>query len=107
MGSIYRRGEKWWIKYYKDGTPIRESTGSTSKSRANRKLQERLRAVWGGEPFRLGLEKIKVSELAEDFLQDYRINELKSLDDAEARWRLHLRDSFGLLWPPEGGAPWD
>ena len=96
-GSIYRRGEVWWIKYYRDGTPIRESTGSTSKARANRKLLERLRAVSGGEPFRIGLEKIKASELAEDFLQDYRINELKSLDDAEARWRLHLRDFFGHL----------
>jgi integrase len=43
------------------------------------------------------MEKIKVSELAEDFLQDYRINGLKSLDDAEARWRLHLQNWFGHL----------
>jgi len=43
------------------------------------------------------MEKIKVAELAEDFLQDYRINGLKSLDDAEARWRLHLQEWFGHL----------
>jgi integrase len=96
-GSIYPRGGVLWIKYYKDGRPLRESTGTTSKTRANRLLQIRLRAVSSGEPFRLGMEKIKVSELAEDFLQDYRINGLKSQDDAEARWRLHLQDWFGHL----------
>ncbi len=40
-------------------------------------------------------EKIKVSELAEDFLREYRINERKSLDDATARWNLHLEPFFG------------
>jgi len=57
----------------------------------------RLRAVSSGEPFRLGMEKIKVAELAQDFLQDYRINGLKSLPDAKARWKLHLHDWFGHL----------
>jgi hypothetical protein len=45
-------------------------------------LQVRLQAIASGEPFRVGIEKIKVSELAEDFLQDYRINRRKSLPDA-------------------------
>lgn len=79
-GSIYPRGDVWWIKYYKNGNPARESSGSTSKSRAKGLLRKRLQAVASAEPFRLGLEKIKVAELAKDFLQDYRINGLKSLD---------------------------
>ena len=33
-------------------------------------------------------------ELAADFLRDYKINGLKSLDDAETRWRLHLAPFF-------------
>ncbi|HXM11846.1 MAG TPA: tyrosine-type recombinase/integrase [Terriglobales bacterium] len=96
-GSIYWRGGVLWIKYYKNGNPARESSGSTSKSLANRLLQARLRAVSSGEPFRFGMEKIKVDELAEDFLQDYRINAFKSLPDAQTRWTLHLRDCFGHL----------
>ncbi|NYF88892.1 integrase [Edaphobacter lichenicola] len=40
-------------------------------------------------------EKIKVAELAEDFLREYRINERKSIDDATARWNLHLEPFFG------------
>jgi len=43
----------------------------------------------------LRVERIKVDELAEDFLRDYRINGKKSIDDAEARWKLHLGPWFG------------
>jgi hypothetical protein len=96
-GSVYLRGGVWWVKYYKNGSPVRESSGCTSKNKANRLLQSRLRAVASGEPFRVGMEKIKVVELAHDFLQDYRINGLKSLPDAQMRWTLHLHDWFGHL----------
>ena len=40
-------------------------------------------------------EKIKVAELAEDFLREYRINGRKSIDDATTRWNLHLKPFFG------------
>jgi integrase len=41
------------------------------------------------------VERIRIEELAQDFLRDYRINGRKSLRDAEARWRLHLQPFFG------------
>ena len=36
-----------------------------------------------------------MDELADDIIRDYRINRKKSLDDVEARWRLHLKPLFG------------
>ena len=27
MGQIYQRGRIYWVKYYVDGRPVRESTG--------------------------------------------------------------------------------
>ena len=42
-------------------------------------------------------ERIRVDELADDFLRDYRINGRKSLPDAETRWKLHLKPFFGNL----------
>lgn len=96
-GGLYKRGNVFWMKYYVSGRPVRESCNTTSKTRANRLLQTRLQALATGEPFRLGLDKITVSELAGDFLQDYRINDRKSLEDAESRWRLHLKPWFGHL----------
>ena len=41
------------------------------------------------------LERTKVDELAAMFLRDYRINGRKSLSDAEARWKYHLKPFFG------------
>ena len=39
-------------------------------------------------------ERIRIDELAEEFLRDYRINGRKSIDDVEARWNLHLKPFF-------------
>jgi integrase len=42
-------------------------------------------------------EGVRVEELAEDFLREYRINGRKSLDDVKTRWELHLKPFFGVL----------
>ncbi len=42
-------------------------------------------------------ERVRVQELAEDFLREYRINGRKSIDDVEARWNLHIKPFFGVL----------
>jgi len=42
-------------------------------------------------------ERVRVEELAEDFLREYRINGRKSLDDVKTRWELHLKPFFGVL----------
>ena len=36
MGSIYKRGKIWWIKYYRAGKGYRESSGSKKESDAKR-----------------------------------------------------------------------
>jgi hypothetical protein len=41
MGSMYKRGEVWWIKYYRNGKHFRESTKSTKKMVAKRLLDRR------------------------------------------------------------------
>ena len=35
MGSVYRRGKTYWIKYYKDGKPYRESGGQEESGHAD------------------------------------------------------------------------
>lgn len=83
MGSVYLRGKTWWLKYYKSGKPLRESSGSTKKTVALRKLKEREGALARGEPLSLRVERIRFEELCEDFLNDYRVNGKRSLDRAE------------------------
>jgi integrase len=40
---------------------------------------------------------MRITELADDFLRDYKINGKSSGPDAETRWRLHLEPFFGAL----------
>lgn len=79
MGSVFKRNRIWWIKFYKDGRPHRESSGSTKKSDAERLLKLREGAVAKGEPISLKAERITIDELLDDVILDYEAN-VKSLD---------------------------
>jgi hypothetical protein len=41
MGSIYRRGNICWIKYYRNGIPMRESSESEKETVAKNLLKQR------------------------------------------------------------------
>ena len=96
-GSVYQRGSVWWIKYYKDGKPIRESSQSESAGEATRLLKRRQGEIVTGKFAGLGVERVRFSELFEDLLDEYRRNERKSLVHVEARIRLHLMPVFGEM----------
>jgi hypothetical protein len=38
MGCVFKRGKKFWVKYYKDGVPFAESTHSDKIEVAKRHL---------------------------------------------------------------------
>ena len=93
MGSIYKRGEVYWIKYYRQGKPYRESTKSEKESDAKRLLKKREGEIANGKLPGVYFEKVRFDELAENFLADYRINQKKSLVRAE-RCIGHLKRDF-------------
>ena len=41
MGSIYKRGDVFWIKYYRNGKPYRESCKTEEITKAKRLLKKR------------------------------------------------------------------
>ena len=94
MGMIYKRGQIYWIKYYKAGKPYRESIHSDKETDAKRLLKLREGQVAENRFPGLRIEKIRFEELAEDFLNDYRVNSKKSLDRAELS-ASHLKAYFG------------
>jgi integrase len=94
-GTIYQRGDIWWVKIHVDGRPVYESSKSIKHQDAV-KLRDRLLAkksrgeISGGSP-----NKVLISELLDDVLQS---------DVAESTryiWRLviekNLRPFFGKL----------
>lgn len=94
MGSLYKRGKIWWIKYYYNGKARRESSGSTKKMAAKRMLDRREGNIAQGKNPGVHFEKVTFEELKEYFLRDYRINQKKSLVRAE-RSANHLYRFFG------------
>ena len=94
MGSVYKRGKIYWIKYYRNGKSYRESTQSIKEADAKRLLKKREGEISAGKMPGIYFDKVRFDELAEDFLADYRINRKKSLDRAELTVT-HLREHFG------------
>lgn len=102
-GRIYhQKGSSfWWIQYYRDGVLYRESTRTSCKHEAGKILDLRIGSVLGGVHVESAGERVRMAELAEDLLRDYRINERASIGDVETRWRLHLQPFFGYLLPSQ------
>jgi hypothetical protein len=94
MGAIYKRGAVYWIKYYRNGKPYRESTKSDKETEAKKLLKKRESEIAEGRVPGIVFDKVRFDSLADDFLQDYRITEKKSMAKAE-RSVNHLKQSFG------------
>ncbi len=93
MGSIYKRGKVYWIQYYRNGKPYRESTKSKKEADAKRLLKRREGEISEGKLPGIYFDRVKFDDLAEGFLRDYRINKRKSLERAE-RSTGHLKRYF-------------
>jgi len=78
-----REGEKWWIKFYRNGREYRESSGSEKKTDAIRLLKLREGQIVEGKFHGLQVERITFDEIGQDLLNDYRMNGKKSLAYAE------------------------
>lgn len=93
MGMVYKRNLVYWIKYYWNGKPMRESSHSTKESDAKHLLKRREGAIAEGKFPGLRVEKILFDDLAKDFLNDYRLNNKKSTWRAEISVN-HLKAYF-------------
>jgi integrase len=93
MGSIYKRGNIYWIQYYRNGKPYRESSKSKKETDARRLLKKREGEIAVGKLPGIYFDKVRFDELGQDFLSDYRINQKKSLQRAERNVN-HLKKAF-------------
>lgn len=104
MGCIFRQKFKdkdskikesptYWIKYYRDGKPYYESSHSDKESEAKRILKLREGQIAENRFPGLRVEKIRFEELAEDLINDYKVNNKKSIERAERSVK-HLQTFF-------------
>jgi integrase len=100
MGYLYRprlksggRGAIWWVKYYANGRPVRESAGTDKETEARRFLKEREGRVATGQPILPRVDRIRYEELSDDLVRHYEATGRRNL--REARIRLaHLARFF-------------
>ncbi len=88
-----RFGRIWWVKYYVNGNPIRESTGTERETEAKRFLKLREGSVATGAPIPPRIDRILYDELAADLRQDYKTTGSRSLVEVEQRTK-HLDRFF-------------
>lgn len=97
MGSVYPvAGSRfWYMKYYKDGRAVTESTGEVSKTRATKKLDRVVRAIAEGNWLSPHQRNVPVTELWNRLKEDFMINgqDVKRLD---SQWK-RIHPYFGHL----------
>lgn len=101
MGSLYKRGRIWWIKYYRNGEAFRESSKSSKARDAKRLLRRREAEIDTGNFTGLEAERVRFEEIADDFLNEYQANNRKSFLWAERRTEQQLKPFFSGLRVPE------
>ena len=98
FGSVYlREGSRVYLMAYRDrGKLVRVSTGEITAKRAREVLDQRLAEIRTGTF--AGLESnITVGDLAQDTMNDQKIQGNKNTRGPAASWRLHLSKVFGHL----------
>ena len=95
MGTVYKRGRVWWVKYFRDDRGYYESSGSRKHEDAKRLLRLREADIERGVPVTPKVGRLKFDEAAKDLMVEYQVNKRKSLPDLERRIRLHLTPFFG------------
>jgi integrase len=85
MGALYKRNTIWWVKYYVNGRPIRESAGTEKETEARRFLKLREGRVASGAPMLPRADRINYDELATDLRRHYQTTGARNLRDADQR----------------------
>jgi integrase len=94
MGSIYLRGNTYWIKYSNHGRPIRESAKTDKESNAKHLLKLREGQVQQNKFPGLQVNRTRLNGLCNALELDYTINKRKSLYRTKLSIK-HLTDFFG------------
>jgi integrase len=91
---VYRRGKTFWLKYYRDGVPIRESAETTKEGEARKLLKRREGDVERGVPLSPKVGRVTVAEGLDGVIVDYTVNAMRSLAGMQRRVRKHLEPFF-------------
>jgi integrase len=93
-GTVYQRGQTWWVQYSLRGKVFRESAYSPDRKDALKLLKRRLGEASRGRMIGPVAEKVMLSEMREALLTSYRLKNNRSIVSAE-RFSRNLVAYFG------------
>lgn len=76
-----------WIKFYRNGRPFRESTGTLDMAEAKRKLKGREGEIAKGQFPGLAVDRLKYDDLAADLRRHYETTGSRNLKEADVRFK--------------------
>src|SRR5688572_30709506 len=95
MGEIRKRGEIYWIRYYRAGKRHEESTRSSKRADAERFLKLREGDVAKGVPITPAIGRLTFDEASRDLENEYLANGRRSIVGLRVRLKIGLRPWFG------------
>lgn len=95
MGQLRKRGSIWWMRYYRNGRRIEESSGFKKHEDARDLMKTREGAIANGVAITPQSTKLTFDDAAKDVETDYTVNKKRSLGELKRRIKLHLTPFFG------------
>lgn len=92
-GCGARFGKVWWMKYYVNGRPVRESTETEKETEARKILNTKDGRAASGLPIVPRADRVTYDELAGDLVRHYRTTGERDLNEAGRRLK-HLTAFF-------------
>src|SRR5688572_2253932 len=83
--GLYQRGTIWWMKYYVNGHPVRESTCTDRLTDAKRMLDERKGRAAVGLAMPRRVDRIRYEDIAADLRTHYQTTGSRDLREADTR----------------------
>src|SRR5712692_6814555 len=98
-GSVYKRGNVYWLRYYRNGQPFSESAQTEVKSEARAKLRARVQESRTDKFVPPQIDRITISDLVQNLLAWYTTENRKPTfaADVRSRWTRHLEPFFGTM----------
>jgi len=90
-----RKSKTFFLKYYVNGKPVRESTGTEIRSEAVTMLRQKLAKVARYSEYSEQTDRVLVDQLLDLIVEDYEFNKRASTYDMKLRVNRHLRPYFG------------
>ena len=94
-GTVYLRGNVWWVQYFVNGRQVNESAKTSDEAEAQRQLKIKVGEAAVGKD--VTPERATIDDLCALVLADYKLRKLR--DTANVKWRVdaHIKPAIGSL----------